>query len=73
LYKTLFTTNFIRNTCKFYNFVGNDYPQSNYLLIKIFRKKGRKKIFCVNVFNKFARKIACNMRIFSSDNFERII
>jgi len=43
LYETLFTTNFVRNTCKFYNFVGNDYPQRNYLPIKIPRKNDRKK------------------------------
>jgi len=26
LYKTIFATNFVGNTCKFYNFVGNNYP-----------------------------------------------
>jgi len=27
LYKTFFTTNFVENTYKFYNFVKNYYPQ----------------------------------------------
>jgi len=62
LYKTLFATNFVRNTCKFYNFVGNNYPQKNYLPIKIFRKNGRKKSFLTIFFNKFARKILCNIK-----------
>ena len=26
LYKKLFATNFVENTCEFYNFVGNNYP-----------------------------------------------
>ena len=29
LYKTLFTTKFLGNTYKFYNFVENNYPQMN--------------------------------------------
>jgi len=45
LYKTLFATNFVGNTCKFYNFVGNDYPRRNYLSIKILRKMKEKNIF----------------------------
>jgi len=48
LYKTLFATNFVGNTCNFYNFVGNHYPWRNYLPIKIFRKSGRKKVFSCN-------------------------
>ena len=56
---------FVGNTCKFYNFVGNDYTRRNYLPIKILRKNGRKKSFPANFFNKFARKIPCNIRIFS--------
>ena len=56
LYKTLFATNFIGNTCKFYNFVENDYPQKNYLPIRILRKNCRKKSFLANFFNKFAKK-----------------
>jgi len=67
LYKTLFETNFIENTYKFYKFVENDYPRKNYLPIKIFRKNSRKKFFLVNIFYKFARKISCNMKIFSSN------
>jgi len=66
LYKTLFATNFVRNTCKFYNFVGNNYPRRNYLPIKFLRKNSRKKSFLANFFNKFARKFSCNMRICSS-------
>ena len=65
LYKTLFVINFVENTCKFYNFVRNDYPQRNYLQIKILRKYDRKKYFLANFFNKFARKILCNIRISS--------
>jgi len=66
LYKTLFATNFVGNTCEFYNFVGNNYPQRNYLPIKILRKDSRKKPFLANIFNKFARKFPCNIRICSS-------
>jgi len=51
LYKTFFTTNFVRNTYKFYNFVGN-----NYLPIKILKKKTEKKYFLTNFFNKFIKK-----------------
>jgi len=40
LYKTLFATNFVGNTCKFYDFVEN-----YYLSVKFFRKNGRKSIF----------------------------
>ena len=67
LYKTLFATNFVRNTCEFYNFVGNNYPRRNYLPIKILRKNSRKKPFLAIFFNRFARKFSCNMRICSSD------
>ena len=67
LYKTLFATNFVRNTCEFYNFVGNNYPRKNYLPIKIFRKNSRKKSFLIIFFNKFARKFSCNMRICSNE------
>ena len=45
LYKKLFVTNFVENTCEFYNFVGNNYPWRNYLPIKILRINSRKKIF----------------------------
>ena len=68
LYKTLFATNFIGNTCEFYNFVGNNYSRRNYLLIKIIRKNNKKESFFANFFNKFVRKFACNTRIFSSDS-----
>jgi len=61
LYKTLFATNFVENTCEFYNFVGNNYPRRNYLPIKILKKNSRKKSFLANFFNKFARKFPCNM------------
>jgi len=67
LYKTLFAINFVANTCKFNNFVENDYPQWNYMSIKILRKNGRKKSFLPNFFNKFAKKISYNIRIFSCD------
>jgi len=57
LYKILSTTNFVRNTCKIYNFVGNDYPRKNYLPIKILRKISKKnlflKIFLTNLQEKF--------------------
>jgi len=55
LYKTLFATNFIGNTCKFYNFVRNYYPWTNYLPIKILRKNGRKKYF-LEIFSKVCKK-----------------
>jgi len=61
--KTLFTPNFIGNTCKFYNFVENNYPRRNYLPIKSFRKNNRKKSFLTNCFNKFVRRFSCNIRI----------
>jgi len=67
LYKTLSITNFVRNTCKFYNFVVNNYSLRNYLRIKILRKNGKTNYFLANFFNNFARKISCNMRISSSD------
>ena len=76
LYKTLFATSFVRNTCEFYNFVGNNYSPRNYLPIKILRKNSRKKSFLVKFFNKFERKFPCNMRICSSAfplNFNNII
>lgn len=41
-------TFFVRNICKFYIFVGNNYPQRNYLSIKTLRKKITKKIFLQN-------------------------
>ena len=61
-----FAKYFVGNTCEFYNFVGNNYSRRNYLPIKILRKNSRKKSFLANFFNKFAKKISCNMRIFSS-------
>jgi len=65
LYKTFFTTNFAENTNKFYNFVENNYLWKNYLLIKIFRKKNsRKKKFLTNYFNKFTKKVICNIKNF---------
>jgi len=67
LSKTLFVKYFEGNTCKFYNVVENNYPQRNYLPIKILGKNGRKKSFFANFSNIFARKISCNMRIYSSD------
>jgi len=45
LYKTFFATNFVGNTCKFYNFLGNNYPRRNYMPIKILRKNDRKSLF----------------------------
>ena len=73
MYKTLFTTNFVGNTYKFYNFVENNYQQRNYLSIKILRKNDRKKYFLANYFNKFTRKISCNMRIFSNETQTKYI
>ena len=69
MYKTPFTINFVGNTCKFYNFIGNNYSQRNYLPIKILRKNDRKKFFLTNLFNKFVRKISYNIKIFSSDYY----
>jgi len=66
LYKTLFVTNFVENACEFYNFVGNNYPRKNYLLIETHRKNSRKKSFLTIFFNKFAKKLSCNMKIFSN-------
>jgi len=69
LYKTIFATNFVGNTYKFYKFVENYYPRKNYLPIKIFRKNGRKKLFLTIFFNKFVRKIPYNMRNSNSDYY----
>ena len=56
-YKTLFAKKKIAwNTWEFFNFVGNNYPQSNYVPIKILRNNGKKKCFLAIVFNKFAKK-----------------
>ena len=56
LYKILFAINFVGNTCKFYNFVRNDYPQKNYFPIKILRKNDRKKFFLANFFNNLQER-----------------
>ena len=72
LYKILFATNFVGNTCKFYNLVGNDYSRRNYLPIKILKQNSRNKSFLGKVFIKFARKILCNMRISSSGYSNKI-
>jgi len=56
LYKTLFTTNFVRNTYQFYIFVKNNYPRSNYLSIKILRKNSRKKFFLANFLTNLQKK-----------------
>jgi len=66
LYKTPFATNFVGNTCNFYNFVGNNYLQRSYLPIKILSKNGRKKFFSWISFNKFIRKVPYNMKTFSN-------
>jgi len=68
LYKILLTTNFVWTTYEFYNFIENNYPQKNYLLIKILIKNSKKRYFLVICFNKFAKKISHNIRIFSSAN-----
>jgi len=41
--------------------------------MKILRKNSRKKSFLANFFNEFARKILCNMKLFSSDNHSWLI
>jgi len=66
LYKTLFATNFIGNTYKFYNFVGNDYPQRNYLLIKILKNNDRKSLFLYFFLINLQEKISFNMKTSSS-------
>jgi len=38
LHKTFLAENFVKNTCKFYNFVKNNYLRRNYLSIKIVEK-----------------------------------
>jgi len=45
LYKTLFTPNFVGNIYEFYNFIKNNYPQKNYLSIKISEKIVGKNLF----------------------------
>jgi len=61
LYETLFAINFVKNICKFYNFVKNDYLIRNYLSLKILIKKTEKKIL-TNFLNKFTRKISCKIK-----------
>jgi len=51
LYKTLFTTNFIENTYKLYNFVGITCQ------LKFLENIAEKKSFLANFFNKFVKKI----------------
>ena len=46
--KTIFTANFTGNISEFYNFVGNNYPQKNYLSIKIPRQNNKKNLFLQN-------------------------
>jgi len=55
LYKIFFTSNFVRNIYKFYNFIGSNYTRRNYLLIKIFKQNNKKKIL-TNFVNKIIRK-----------------
>ena len=45
LYKTPFAKNFVRNTCEFYNFVGNNYPRRNYCQLKFLEKIAGKSLF----------------------------
>jgi len=45
LYKTLFATNFVENTCKFYNFVGNNYSEEITCQLKFLKKIVRKSLF----------------------------
>jgi len=63
LYKILFATNLVENTCKFYNFVENNYPRRNYLQIKILSKNDKKKYFLTNILKKFEKKVSCNIKI----------
>ena len=51
LYKTLFAKKNVRN----------NYLRRNYLSIKILCKNDKKKFFVINFFDKFGRKISCNM------------
>jgi len=44
-YKTLFTKNFVGNTCEFYNFVGNNYPRRITCQLKFLEKIVGKSIF----------------------------
>jgi len=46
----------VGNISEFYNFVQNNYPRRNYMLIKILRKNGKKKVFSFNFFNKICKR-----------------
>jgi len=60
LYKTIFTTKFVKTTYKVYNFVNNNYSQKiTYLSVKILRKNKKKNYFLLNFCNKFVSKILC--------------
>jgi len=45
LYKTLFAINFVKNTCKFNNFVGDDYHEEITWQLKFLKKNTEKIIF----------------------------
>jgi len=51
--KTFYTQDFVRNTYKFYNFLGNNYPQRNYLPIKNLIKNSKNNFFVTKFYNKF--------------------
>jgi len=61
LYKTLFATNFVGNTYKFYNFVEMITHEGNTCQVKFLEKVDRQKVFSCKFF-----KISCNMRISSN-------
>jgi len=50
LYKILFTTNFVKNTYEFYNFVRNNYLWRNCLSIKILIKNNKKQNFFLSLY-----------------------
>jgi len=43
LYKTFFVINFVGNTCKFYNFIKNNYQKENTYRLRFLEKMAKKK------------------------------
>jgi len=59
LYKSLLTTNFVKNIYKIYNFVENNYSRKNYLLAE--------KFFSYNFLLINLKKNSCNVKLFSNE------
>jgi len=68
LYKILFAINFVRNICKFYNFIKNDYPQKITCQLKLLKKWQKNSLLAI-FFNKFTKNSHIILRISSNTSF----